>query len=208
MKRTTSILVCAALSLFLIASGCLRGVRSAPDLTHLDINPGTAPSAGAISGETLMLRRIHIQSPFDDRRFTYKTGSGTYKQDYYVRFVASPSDLFTDRMETWLAESRLLRAVVEPGTSVDYRYVLEGEITELFGDYSDPQKPMAVIAADFTLVDDMEGRGKIVFNKGYRYVEPVASSGAESLAASWGTALRKMLLALTGDLQGRFSEIK
>jgi len=206
--RTTSILICVAASLLLVASACVRGVRPAPDLTYLDIIPGKASPAESISGDVLLLHRIGIQSPFDDRRLNYRTGPGTFEPDYYIRFVAAPSDIVTGRLETWLAESRLFQAVVESGTSVEYRYILEGEIIELYGDYSNPQQPSAVITAEFTLVDDAEGMGRIVLNNRYRQVVPVSSPNPDGLAAGWGTALRNMFLDLTADIQDRFSGMK
>jgi len=185
--------------------GCVRGTRPAPDLTYLDISPGKTPDTSVISQDVLLLRRLDVESPFDDRRFHYRTGPGTYESDYYVRFVASPADLLTDRLEAWLSEGSLFRAVVEPGSSVDYRYILEGEILELYGDYSDPRRPLAVLKAEFLLVDDLEGAGKIVFQKQYRRAEPVASSDPGALASGWGTALRGLLLELTSDLQAKLA---
>jgi cholesterol transport system auxiliary component len=193
--------------LCLAAAGCVRGTRPAPDLTYLDISPGSAPVTNGSSQEVLLLRRLDVQSPFDDRRFHYRTGPGTYETDYYVRFVASPSDLLTDRLEEWLNESRIFHAVVESGSSAEYRYILEGEILELYGDYTKPQQAAAVIEADFVLVDDRVGAGRIVFEKQYRQTVPVVPSDARILAASWGEALRGVFLKLVEDLQGTLGKV-
>jgi ABC-type uncharacterized transport system auxiliary subunit len=190
------------------AAGCVRGTRPAPDLTYLDISPGTAPGLSDGSQDVLLLRRLEVQSPFDDRRFLYKTGSGTYESDYYVRFVASPADLLTAKLETWLNESRLFQAVVESGSAVEYRYILEGEIREFYGDYSNPGQTTAVIEAEFVLVDDLGGAGMIVLNKQYRHVEPITSPDASALGAGWGTALRRVFLDLVTDLQGSLVNIQ
>jgi ABC-type uncharacterized transport system auxiliary subunit len=193
--------------LCLATPGCVRGTRPASDLTHLDIDPGAAPAASASPQGVLLLRRFDVESPFDDRRFHYKIGAGTYRSDYYVRFVASPADLLTDRLETWLQESGLFRAVVEPGSSVEYDYILEGEIVALHGDYSRPKAAHAVIKAEFVLVDDREGAGEIVFEEQYEHAEPLTSSEAHALAVAWGTALRKVFLELTRDLQRPLASI-
>jgi cholesterol transport system auxiliary component len=204
MKRQTGTVLLLLLLLLIVGLAgvaCVRGNRPAPDLTYLEIDPGTAPAPSGGSQDVLLLRRLDVQSPFDDRRFLYKTGSGTYESDYYVRFVASPADLLTDRLEIWLDESRLFQAVVESGSTAEYRYVLEGEILELYGDYSSPGQVTAVISSEFVLVDDLDGAGRIVFNKQYRQAEPAASSDAGALATSWGSALRQIFLQLTTDLQ-------
>ena len=167
-RRTKPNSVFFVTMLCLAAVGCIRGTRPAPELTYLDILPGAAPKTSGASNEVLLLRRLDVESPFDDRRFLYRTEPGTYESDYYVRFVAAPADLLTERLETWLSESEIFQAVVEAGSSVEYRYILEGEILELYGDYTNPQQPKAVINADFVLVDDLEGAGKIVFKKQYR----------------------------------------
>jgi ABC-type uncharacterized transport system auxiliary subunit len=190
----------------LTGGGCVRGTRSAPDLTYLDVDPGPALETLGISPEVLLLRRLDVASPFDDRRFIYKTAPGTYESDYYVRFVAPPAELLTERLEAWLSESGLFGAVVEPGSSVDFRYVLEGELQELFGDYSNPQQPEAVIQAEFVLVDDLEGAGKVIFKRQYRHTEPVNSSGGKAVAASWRIALRSILLELSTDLRSHLAQ--
>lgn len=207
MSLRTRAMSCLLLTMICLAApGCVRGTRPAPDLTYLDISPGPAPGLSDGSQDVLLLRRFEVQSPFDDRRFLYKTGSGTYRSDYYVRFVASPADLLTDKLETWLNESRLFQAVVESGSAVEYRYILEGEIREFYGDYSNPGLTTAVIKAEFVLVDDLEGKGKIVFKKQYRHAEPAPSSDARALAATWGATLRKILLGLTTDLQAALAD--
>lgn len=200
---------CFLLAMICVAAvGCVRGTRPAPELTYLDISPGTAPGATKASQNVLLLRRLEVESPFDDRRLHYRTGSQTFEADYYVRFVASPADVLTDRLETWLTESQLFEAVVDPGSSAEYRYILEGEILGLYGDYTDPEQPRAVIQAEIILVDDLEGAGKIVLNKQYRHVEPITSPDARALAAGWGTALRRVFLDLVTDLQGSLVNIE
>lgn len=189
----------------LVVPACVRGTRPAPDLTYLDINPGAAPAPSGGTKDVLLLRRFEVQSPFDDRRFLYKTGGGAYASDYYVRFVASPADLLTDRLETWLDQSRLFGTVVESGSTAEYRYILEGEILELYGDYTAPGPPAAVIKGEFVLVDDLDGAGKIVFEREYRETEQAAASDAGALATSWGAALRRIFLQLTQDLQATFA---
>ena len=201
MRRRTITVLPFLLVMVGLAVGCVRGTRPAPDLTYLEISPGTAPATPGVSLDVLLLRRLEVESPFDDRRFIYKTGSGTYESDYYVRFVSSPADLLTDQLEAWLNESRLFSAVVEPGSSAEYRYILEGQILELYGDYTNPQQANAVIEADFVLVDDLEGAGRIVFKKQYGHAESVSSSNAVALAEGWGIGFRRVLLELTTDFQ-------
>ena len=96
----------------------------------------------------------------------------------------------TDELETWLNESRLFQAVVESGSAVAYRYILETEIREFYWDYSNPGLTTAVIKAEFVLVEDLEGEGKILFRKQYRHAELAPSSDAHALAATWGATSR------------------
>ncbi len=196
-----TLIACLLAMLVFTLTGCLRGTRSAPDLEHFDISPGDAPRAPRSSAHVLMLRRLDVESPFEDRRFLYRTGPSTYEPDYYIRFVASPAELLTNRLEEWIEEMGLFAAVVEPGSSAEYRYILEGQILQLYGDYTDPRQPKAVIKAEFVLVDDQDGAGKILFERQYQQAEPVISSAADGLATGWGQAVRSVFLALGSDLQ-------
>jgi hypothetical protein len=53
----------------------------------------------------------------------------------------------------WLNRTGPLTAVARPDSAQPASYVLEGTVTELYGDFRRGRRPAAVLAMQFTLID-------------------------------------------------------
>jgi uncharacterized lipoprotein YmbA len=194
-----AILACA------LMSGC--GLETPyPDKEYFAIDPG--PSTGrpamtkaaeANNGMVLQVQRLRVASPFDGSTFVYKTGPAQYRSDYYNGFITPTPIMLTGKLIEWLSSTGLYSSVVDTSNSADHHYVLEGNVTELCGDYTEAV-PKAVIAAKFFLLDDSSGETDIVFEKAYRQAAALTANTPAALAAAWGQAYRVILEELAADL--------
>ena len=162
--------------------------------------PGQAqPHNPARFPVTLKVGRIGMQPPYGGTSFVYRVGELRYEVDPYNGFLAAPNELLGQAIARWLGESGLFVAVREPASPLTGDYVLEGLVTELYGDARDT--PEAVVAIQL-FVRRAGAEGGIVFE--HRYVQrvPIANDSADALARGYGVALGKVLEALERDLAG------
>ena len=93
-------------------------------------------------------------------------GRAQYTTDYYVNFVASPSDLLTGGLTDWLERAGPV-PVVSTGATVRADLVLDGSVTKLVIDRTDRMRPQAVITARFFVTRDTGGGSPIVSDTAY-----------------------------------------
>jgi len=190
-----SALLCLALV------GCGSIGQPFPEKEFFGIDAGDSPApAKRMADSGLRVRRLRIAPPYDGRSFVYKVGESRYKTDYYNGFVTSPDHLLTGELTQWLTEAKLFAAVVGSTGEADHRYVLDGSVSELYGDFTDANAPKAVIKARFFLLDDSQAETKIVFQKTYRKEAPLSEANPEAVAAGLGAAFREVLTELTADI--------
>lgn len=150
---------------------------------------------------TLKVGRISVQPPFAGTSFVYRTDELRYEVDPYNAFFASPHDLLGYQIAQWLSHSGLFAAVREPVSPLTGDYVLEGFVSEMYGDVRDPQKPAAVLSLQLS----MRRAGTdsaFVFERAYRERVAIGNISSEDLVRGYGAALSRMLEALERDLAG------
>jgi uncharacterized lipoprotein YmbA len=171
-----------------------------PDKDFFALEPGRpqSPAAQPIA-EVLRVRGLRVSEPFDGVMFVYKTGPAKYKTDYYNGFIASPEQLLSSELVRWLSESHAFIAVLDSAGEGNSRYLLDGVVTELYGDYTNPVSPKAVMAAKFLLLDDSGASTLVISQKTYRKEAPLEAKTPTALAAGLGAAFRQILIDLTAD---------
>ncbi len=193
-------LLCSAL-LCLALVGCEAMSQPFPEKEFFGIDAGDSPApAKQMTDSAVRVRRLSIAPPYDGRSFVYKVGQSKYKTDYYNGFVTSPDHLLTGELTQWLTEAKLFAAVVGSTGEADHRYVLDGSVSELYGDYTDANAPKAVIKARFFLLDDSQAETRVVFQKTYRKAPSLREANPEAVAAGLGAAFREVLTELTADI--------
>jgi cholesterol transport system auxiliary component len=191
--------MCGSL-LIAFLSGCGLS-KPFPDKALFAIDPGSPERTVAqISPLTLQVSRVRVAPPSDAQTFLYKLSGLRYETDYYNGFIAAPGQLLTAGLVGWVKQSGLFGVVVGSGSGLAHQFVLEGNVTELCGDYSDAKKPKAAIAASFFLIDDRTVDGRVLFQKTYHAVAPLSGTGPEALAKAMNEAYRHILQELTNDL--------
>ena len=200
---TVNLRAAACLALGLItacAVGCGMS-RPYPEKALFALDPGQAPQAARpASPATVLIRSVYVASPFDAQTFFYKRGGLQYELDYYNGFVAAPEQLLTGSLLMWMGQSGLFAATVESGSRMTAPYVLEANVTEMYGDYSDAKAPKARMAASFFLLDVRPVDAVIVFQKSYHASAPINGVGPGAVAAAINAAYRSILVELSGDL--------
>lgn len=201
MTRSIRHVFCLFLMLLpALACGCDMS-KPYPDKTLFVIDPGQPPRTyQQFCSSTLRVYAVRVASPSDTQTFLYKRGGSRYENDYYNGFIAPPERLLTGTLIDWVGRTGLFAAVVDSASRLNHRYVLEGMISEMCGDYSDPKSAKASITASFFLIDDEPIDSRAIFNKTYKATAPIAGANPDAMAAALNGAYRTILTDLTDDL--------
>ncbi len=183
-------------------AGCAQIEKPYPAKQHFIIDAGNpAVTQTTQQGTVLRVQRLRVAHPFARQSFVYRRSQSEYETDYYHVFTADPALLITGETIQWLDNTRLFDAVIDTASSIDHQYLLEGQVTALYGDFMPDLPPRAVLNVKFFLIDDRGHNSQVHFQNEYSQTEPLPEPpDASSLANAWGDCLRRILAALADDL--------
>lgn len=143
---------------------------------------------------------MRVASAFAGLPLVLRVEGARYAADFYHAFIAAPGDLLGARMAEWLARSGPFQTVLQPDATTPAAYVLEAVVTELYGDFSAGQTPVAVMSVQFTLVDlqGLTPQAKLERTLGRRI--ELAEATPDGLVRGYGLALSDILTELAPQL--------
>jgi hypothetical protein len=84
-------------------------------------------------------------------------------------------------------------------------HLLEGAVTALYGDFSDPTAPQAVMEIQFFLSDPLAANPpKILFQTGFRIEAEIPEPTSQALIQGWNNSLQGILQNFENDLRQFF----
>jgi ABC-type uncharacterized transport system auxiliary subunit len=196
------------------ATGCLRLLRAAPDKHFYVLDttrPATpasatpAPAAGA-NTRVLTVRRFRVSPPYDMTSLVFRRGEDRYEADFYNEFFMTPANMYTERAARWFEASGLFDRVVDSAGTLPATHVLEGAVTRACGDFSKPSTPLAVLDAQFLLLDVTRAEPRVVAQKNEHVEVPLARATAQDVVAGLTDALRQALEGFEADAREALSK--
>jgi cholesterol transport system auxiliary component len=189
--------------LFLVLfSGCMS-VDKQPLLKqkyNLDVSRGGEMSSSTAAG-VLKVRRFRASSSYEGMGLVYRTGEVSYESDFYNEFLSSPALIITEIVQKWLKESSVFENVTDDTSIIEARYLLEGKVVALYGDYVNTDKPSAVVEILFSVINNKIKKDSMVFQKSYRVSEAIDSRRPADLVRVYNRCLEKILTELENDLR-------
>ena len=202
IKQSILFLFSSWVLLFLTLTGCATLEKNYPERNYYIFNISNEDkNLTPISGGVLEVRRFEISPSFSSREFVYRDGDLSYKSDFYNQFFRTPASLITNEVSKWLSESGQFKYVVDSSNNVEANYILEGNVSELYGDFRTPNTLKAVMGIQFFLIEETSTSPQIVFQNNYRREVVLSSNTPEELVKGWNEALEQILTALAGDLK-------
>ena len=182
--------------------GCSR--PSPVKQAYLLQTPAASPAAAAPRPSTLKVGTIAVAAPFRGKSMVYREGELKYESDFYNEFFVGPSAMLTEGAATWLAGSGLFKDVLPAAANADGDFVLEGFVSEFYGDYRDPAKPAAVLTGKFFLIDNRVFSGIPVWQTELKQRVALTSRSPDVLV----TGLNRAWSAMLGDLSRELAAAK
>jgi cholesterol transport system auxiliary component len=190
-----------ALLLLVFLSGCVSLEKSYPDRRYfaLELAPGKTPNS--TSDRILSVASLRISPRYADRSFVYRTSTAAYEADFYNQFLTAPDSMIAEELRKGLAASELFKYVVGPANPLQPNYVLEGSINALYGDFRDPNRPVAVLEIEVFLYNQDPAAAGVSLQKRYEKSVPLSEKSPEALVKGWDQALADIVAALVADLK-------
>ena len=157
------------------------------------------------SGATLEVRPLRVAPAYQGTGFVHRREELRYETDFYNEFFTSPGAMITQEARDWLTDSGLFSLVLENPSDLQTAYLLEGSITALYGDYTDPQNPAGTLSIRFSVIDDRGPRPRAVLQAEYREQVGLADASPQALVRAWNRALATIFSRLESDLAGALS---
>ena len=183
----------------------LGGCLSKPAMTTqsfafplADINSTASHSAGGV----LQIRQIHVAAPYDTPSFIYRTGTYSYERDPYAEFLVSPEESLLGPVQSYLSRSGAFSEVVAANSSAKPDEIADVLITALYGDFRNPQEPVAVLRMAFVFYRaNQTSTGQVSFKKEYEQRIPFKTRTAAALMRAWEVALKHTMASVSTDLK-------
>jgi cholesterol transport system auxiliary component len=149
---------------------------------------------------TLKVGIVEVAAPFRGKSLVYRQTDLKYEADFYNEYFVSPSAMLTEGAGTWLAAAKVFRDVLPAGANADGDYVLEGFVSELYGDDRDATQPAAVLTAKFFLIDNRTLTGVPVWQTELKQRIALSGRSTDALVVGLNTAWAAMLGDLASQL--------
>src|SRR5215471_15854308 len=149
---------------------------------------------------TLKIGTIAVASQFRGKALLYRETDLKYEADFYNEFLVAPSAMLTESAGAWLAAARVFDDVLPSSANANGDYVLEGFVSQLYGDYRDAAKPAAVLSAKFFLIDNRSVSAVPVWQTELTQTIALAGRGPDQLAAALSSAWAAILSDLARQL--------
>jgi len=193
-------LACCLSSLALIAGGCAGSTTYDKQYYILEAaRPGEAGPT-PLDG-SLEVHRFSVNAAFAAKGLVYRLDEFKYEADAYRQFLIAPGTMITERTRNWLADSGLFARVLPVSSRIVPDYTLEGNVTALYGDFSDESAPAAVMEIRFFLLKNTDTGETVTFAQTYRAATPVRDRTAEVFVDALDRSLADILARLETDLR-------
>jgi cholesterol transport system auxiliary component len=186
--------------ILLALAGCLNLNKSYPDKRSfvLDVAPEERQPTSE-SGMVLRIAKFRVSPLFVGRAMVYRVADLQYENDFYNEWFVAPGTLVTQQFQEWLAKTGRFKFVLMGTNHIEPTHVLEGNVTEFYGDYRAAEAPKAIFGIDLHLLDARNER-EVIFTRNYRRQVPLADRSSDILAAGLTQAVHDVLVDLDRDL--------
>ena len=184
------------------ASACVSKPAVTTQIYALDPPPIRAPTPAA-GARIVSVSRVEVAPQFANRSLTYRSGPHSFERDPYATLAASPRELLLAMLRAALANADFVREVVEPGGPVAPEILVEAYLSDLEGDFTVPDKPVAALGLEVVVLTVPPAPDPIlpVLRKAYPRRVPLPERTAAAVADAWNQQLTSVIDEFIADMR-------
>jgi cholesterol transport system auxiliary component len=189
----------AAVALLGAIVSCAFAPRESPAKNTFLLEPAMPQPVATPKPQALRIGVINVSSAFRGKSLVYRRGELAYEADFYNEFFIPPASMLTEATARAISAGNVFRRVNTPGMAAEEGdYVLDGFVSELYGDIRNAHQQAAVLTITYYL--SSATTRAVVWSKEYRQRVPFAGTDAAALVKAWSNALSNIFAALVRDL--------
>ncbi len=187
--------------LTLLLCGCASRSHSHWKMQSFAIATPPSEPGSAAHTNILSLHRVTVSPLFEGQPFVYRTGENTYERDPYAGFFVSPNRMFEQSLRTSLGNGHAFEDVLDPGSSLKSSCSMEVSVSQLYGDFREPNHPFAVLQLHFLVFStDPANRGHVLWQREFSRRLPISHRTPAALLAGWNEALQQIMTEVNAEL--------
>lgn len=167
----------------------------------LEYPPPTTQSLSP-TDEVIRLERFSVAQIFNHVKMVYRQKPYQYNDYAYHRWRANPGDMLGDNLLRDLRAAGIFKSVFSYRDMENASLLLKGGVGEFYeSDEKDGRK--AILSVHITLMDttSRELTKQIIFQKGYRYEEPVTEKTVRGFVQAMSMAADKLSGQVITDIR-------
>lgn len=187
-------------SLSLATAACLNLNKSYPEKRSFVLEVTSEQREPATdAARVLKISKFRVSPLFVGRPMVYRIGELQYENDFYDEWFIAPGALLTQQFHDWLSKTGRFRFVLVGTNHIEPTHLLEGSVTEFYGDYRLAGSPKAIFGIELHLLDGLN-ESQVLFRRAYHKEVPLADRSPDTLAAALTQAVRQVLVDFERDL--------
>lgn len=199
--RTRAMWLVAALLLLL--PGCFRNAKAPGPGERYVLEyapPIAAGTTGSAIPDTLRIGRFSAAESLRTTQMVYRPAPFRKETDYYNRWIVPPESLVDGFLLRDFRQAGAFAAVASDDDRQAARFLLLGDL-EAFEEVDGSAGRVAALAATITLLDlsKREIPERLLFQKTYRFEEPLGEEGPRGLAAAMSRAMSRFSARCIAD---------
>jgi cholesterol transport system auxiliary component len=200
--RTPSLRPFVLVVLFFGTAACVSKPAVGSQIFSID-PPPVATKTLAPGALVVSVDRVEIAPEFESRSLTYRTGPHSFERDPYAVLAGPPRELVQALLRATLENTDFVRNVVETGGPLAADILVEAYVTDLEGDFTVNDKPMAVVGMDMVVLNVPLPPEPVASLSRKAYVRrlPLAEKSATAVANAWNQGLTEIVAEFVTDLR-------
>lgn len=148
----------------------------------------------------LLVNVFSVAEAFAGKSMVYRFDAHRYETDFYNQFLVAPRDFVSQSVLEWMQRAHVFESVAAAaGNRAPRALLLNGSVTELYADVRDAQRPAAVVAIQFYLVDETQAARPLRLAEELRHSVPIADASA----AAYADGVSRAMQAIFAELENR-----
>lgn len=190
------------LALVLGVGGCVSKPNLGSQIFAID-PPPIASKTLAPGAYIFSVDRVEVAPEFVGRSLTYRTGIHSFERDPYAVLAGAPRELVLAVLRTSLGNAAFVRDVVELGGPQAPDILVEAYVSDLEGDFTVPDKPVAVVGLELVALSVPQAPAPVApfLRKAYVRRLPLAEKTATATANAWNQAMTSIVEEFLVDLK-------